>query len=73
MPRVPPTAAATNLAEKNLIEPPRVFQLLGVLIDGFGNGSVKPLEISQLVAEKLRGIESTFQNMITVPPGAGRA
>lgn len=61
------------LAEKKLIDPARVFQLHGVLIDGFGNGSVNPPDVSQLVAEKLKGIETTFFNLVTIPEGAGRS
>ena len=61
------------MAEKGVIDPARVFAFFRPIVDGFEGGLVKPLETARMAAELLRGVEKTFWNMVTIPPGAGRA
>jgi hypothetical protein len=61
------------LGEKQAVEPRRVFEFFKVITDGLDSGSVLPIDVAGLASEQMKGIETTFLNMITMPPGAGRA
>jgi len=58
-------------AERGAIDPARVFQLLGVLADGF---DLSPdVETAKMTATMLRGVEQTYRNLTALPAGAGHA
>jgi len=58
-------------AERGAIDPGRVFQMLDVLADGFD--SSPHIEAAAMTATMLRGVRQTFDNLTTIPAGAGHA
>lgn len=58
-------------AERGAIDPERVFQLLAILADGFDQSP--DIESAVMVANMLRGVRATFDNLTKIPAGAGHA
>jgi hypothetical protein len=55
------------------VDPERVFQHFRVIVDGFESGRIQPAESSRLAAQTLKGVETTFRSLVTIPVRAGRA
>ena len=66
-------ALIAALAERGAIDPARVFQLVEVLATGFDTQLTAAGPTGPMTAKMLRALRPIYENLVTIPPGAGRA